>query len=547
MENKETQPNKNLFTLKNIILAAVVVILTLALYLMQSGNFFKASLLDMGQVPAFNGTVFPINKTLDWVHLTSQEYTNFKSGDLTYENAGSKLINIMDYDPTTLCNTDPTTLGWTGNDLTIRNLFLTYVTVYIGKYTSGAARACEGEGSHPAIDIRAPKLTPIISIANGMVTKISSGGSSGNGNAVCIAHPNVPSYADPNVKVTYKSCYLHLDTIASGINVGTIVTKGQEIGKVGLTGITTTYHLHFQLDKDNAPYDPYWPFTSAEAQAAGCNFFECVNQGLGKENAILYTENPMMWVQKYTNYNQTAMGGTTTNPPQNNVNTVQPNQNTSTSTNANTATPNSNAGTVNANTTIPPANVNSNPPANTNSTTSPASFSDVTSSTHYGPEIMSLVGQGILSGYPDGTFKPSGNVKRAEAAKMLAVAFHIQTENNPNTAQFSDIDTTQWYYKYVNALFIKLILKGYPDGTFKPENEISRAEFVKMLFESNGKPLQEMKVACDDLTTVQWFTPYADNACQKKLLDFDNNLFEPTKTVSRAEAAAMTDRLLKAQ
>jgi murein DD-endopeptidase MepM/ murein hydrolase activator NlpD len=71
------------------------------------------------------------------------------------------------------------------------------------------------------------------------------------------------------------------------------------LGRVGITGITTTPHLHLQIDTADAPFHPYWPFTSADSRNAGLGFFESVNAGLGRDNALKYTINPMTFINMY--------------------------------------------------------------------------------------------------------------------------------------------------------------------------------------------------------------------------------------------------------
>lgn len=90
------------------------------------------------------------------------------------------------------------------------------------------------------------------------------------------------------------------------------------LGRVGITGITTTPHLHFQIDTADAPFHPYWPFTTAESKAAGMNIFQAVTAGLGSDRALKYTINPMTFSQFYLN------GNTNTPLPDNNKNVTIP-------------------------------------------------------------------------------------------------------------------------------------------------------------------------------------------------------------------------------
>lgn len=69
------------------------------------------------------------------------------------------------------------------------------------------------------------------------------------------------------------------------------------LGRVGVTGITTTPHLHFQIDTAEAPFHPYWPFSMGEARKNGMSIFQAVTAGLGRDNASRYTINPLAFVQ----------------------------------------------------------------------------------------------------------------------------------------------------------------------------------------------------------------------------------------------------------
>jgi murein DD-endopeptidase MepM/ murein hydrolase activator NlpD len=159
-----------------------------------------------------------------------------------------------------------------------------------GSYDTGA----ENGGSHPGIDIRVPEGTPIRSIANGIVTMVKED-RGGYGFYVVIRHPNVPDPQNPSQATVLHSVYAHLS--AQLVTEGQVVNKGQEIGLSGRTGFATGPHLHFQIDRDEAPWHPYWPFTGEEARGAGLTFTQAINAGLHQERLADYTVNPMVYVQ----------------------------------------------------------------------------------------------------------------------------------------------------------------------------------------------------------------------------------------------------------
>ena len=107
---------------------------------------------------------------------------------------------------------------------------------------------------------------------------------------------------------------------------------------------------------------------------------------------------------------------------------------------------------------------------------SAAQLSDVSTSWAKA-DIEALMKDGIISGYPDNTFRPEHPVTRAEFARILSKAFHYEPSGRNN---FSDIQN-HWAEKDINALVEKEIIQGYPDGSFKPDTKISRAEMATML------------------------------------------------------------------
>lgn len=242
----------------------------------QGAVFLKASIL---QVPKFDGTALPIRQVPDWVQ------TGGKNDRLFGEYAASELVTLPKYDGRELER------RCAAADSAYRNACITFPTVYMGTYQMDHK---EMSGSHLAIDIRVPKGTPVYAVANGIIeTAVEQ--TSGFGKYVVIRHPDVP--LPEGGRGTLYSGYAHLSSLVK--KSGEFVRKGELIAYSGDTGTSTTPHLHFQIDRDNTPWHPWWPFTAGEAAAAGVSFFEGINIGLGKAEAIKKTVNPLLWVQQH--------------------------------------------------------------------------------------------------------------------------------------------------------------------------------------------------------------------------------------------------------
>ena len=164
-----------------------------------------------------------------------------------------------------------------------------YSVGHAGAYRTGG----DNDGSHPGVDIRVPVGTPIRSIANGIVDDVRENGSFGK--FIVIKHTNVPDPDNPKATTTLYSTYAHLSAMYP--EEGDIVQKGDRIGLSGQTGFASGPHLHFQMDREEAPWHPYWPFTNSEASRAGYSFTQAVDNGLHKERIFAYMVHPMHYIQ----------------------------------------------------------------------------------------------------------------------------------------------------------------------------------------------------------------------------------------------------------
>ncbi len=110
--------------------------------------------------------------------------------------------------------------------------------------------------------------------------------------------------------------------------------------------------------------------------------------------------------------------------------------------------------------------------------------------TEYEKAVSKLVSFSVLNGYPDGTFKPENNVTRAEFAKILVEALGVgnAAEAAKGKTKFADVNAGgyDWARGYINVAVGQGLLKGYPDGTFKPEAQVTYAESLTMLVRALG-------------------------------------------------------------
>ncbi len=274
--------------------ATILSLLALSVYTVNTNHqgSFLASVLDMPKADPFDGTVLPFAEVPDYARLSTDQYR--MSYDDLKNSAPQKWIPMPLYD-NDIMTVSSEGLGWSSaHDLSIRTFKILYPVGFLDNYDY-SDNSGDFTGSHDGVDIKMPTGTPIRAVANGVV--ITAGWVSGDGNVVTIQHDRVPDPVSSSRKTTLYSSYAHASELL--VHEGEVVQKGQVIAKVGQTGTATTPHLHFQLDNELSPFQPYWPFTTADARAAGVSFWDAVNTGLGRDNAMRYSAHPLKWVQEH--------------------------------------------------------------------------------------------------------------------------------------------------------------------------------------------------------------------------------------------------------
>ena len=176
------------------------------------------------------------------------------------------------------------------------------------------------------------------------------------------------------------------------------------------------------------------------------------------------------------------------------------------------------------------------------------SFNDVSADVPFYEDIERLAEMGAVTGYDDGTFRPDSDMTRAEAAAIFArLIAEDKGEKVSGKNTFADVNKNAWYYDYVGYLAKYDIINGYTDGTFKPDESVTRAEFVAMAVRYYGL-FNEVKntgytVKYTDLDKNYW--AYNDIALAKNigwLNGYADGTFRGDNNITRAEVVTIVNR-----
>jgi hypothetical protein len=157
-------------------------------------------------------------------------------------------------------------------------------------------------------------------------------------------------------------------------------------------------------------------------------------------------------------------------------------------------------------------------------TTNEMDFKDILD--HWAKEaILTAVKQGFVVGYPDQTFRPDDNVSRSEFVAMLIRALHIQPANN-SSLTFVDLDNIpEWSRPFVSEAVKLDIVNGYEDNTFRSSNSISRAELAVMIVKALGINVDKNAQSsfADAGEMPSWAVPYIAAAAKARLIQGRGN------------------------
>ncbi|MDR1246513.1 MAG: S-layer homology domain-containing protein, partial [Clostridiales Family XIII bacterium] len=150
-----------------------------------------------------------------------------------------------------------------------------------------------------------------------------------------------------------------------------------------------------------------------------------------------------------------------------------------------------------------------------------------------------------INGYPDGSVRPDGGVTRAEVASMLFRLLSYADKNDPLASEFTDVEEGKWYSQAVAYLAGMGILEGYNDGSFRPNAQITRAEFSAVISRFDASEGSDMTERFSDVPASYWAFALIDNVAEKEWLNgYPDGTFKPQNTITRAETVTAINNML---
>ena len=519
-------------------------------------NEFQASTIEWEQqTKPFDGAVYPIEKVPNWVNLTDAERTmNFS------ELSDSKKIDLPAYNLSAM----RTGMTWRRDNEMERNTYITYPVPNLGNYQLDAT---ENSGSHTGVDIKTLIGTPVHSISRGIVIK-SEIQPTGFGQFILLLHTNVPDPENPGQKTNLYSVYAHLSK--RNVHAGDTVEKGEIIGETGMSGMATAPHLHFQIDREDAPFHPYWPFTWKDLQGTNISsYFEAVKQGINQDRAKKFTVHPMNLVSSNLNYNIEDTHLIVSADP---TFISTPDEVTHTSAPAKVVEKKENPKTnhiiddtqavIIQKPTYTERKTSSgrrtrllngeNIKVETDRTFRPGTpeifdivIADNTLVASAGIEIgttlkdFAQIQPNILQkeDFTNGVAQVKVTTNSSNTFKLIASGSFGEVRSKSLRAQiFTDVSSSHKYKEAISFVQEKEIMTGYGNGSFLPDGKLNRAEAVKILITANELSLLPAGTNFPDVNTSAWYAQYVATALARGLVKgYGDGEFKPANTISRAE------------
>ncbi len=152
-------------------------------------------------------------------------------------------------------------------------------------------------------------------------------------------------------------------------------------------------------------------------------------------------------------------------------------------------------------------------------------------------------GQGYITGYHNDEFRPDNKITRAEAATIISRALTDYDSAQEYNSDYSDVDNQTWYYNVIGYMQEADLIKGYKDGSFRPDDNITRAEFASII--SRVKELKEKSEMSFTDIKGHWAESDILKMKNRKWVNgYSDNSFKPENPITRAEAVKMVNNVI---
>ena len=154
---------------------------------------------------------------------------------------------------------------------------------------------------------------------------------------------------------------------------------------------------------------------------------------------------------------------------------------------------------------------------------------------------------GYINGYPDGSVQPDGNITREEIAAILyRITNHEYEKPFVATGEvFPDVEAGRWSAHNIEYMTDKEVVYGYPDGEFKPTRNLSRAEFAALIFRFTGIEKAEIENPFTDLSETHWAYDEILALSNSGLVEgYPDKTYKPENNITRAEVMTVINKLL---
>jgi hypothetical protein len=164
------------------------------------------------------------------------------------------------------------------------------------------------------------------------------------------------------------------------------------------------------------------------------------------------------------------------------------------------------------------------------------SFSDVHSADYFYAPVRYLYCQGVISGYADNTFRPYNNTTRGQMVKIVVLGDGLAI-TTPATPTFADVPVTHPFYPFIETAAAANIVSGYADGTFRPQNNVTRGQLSKIDVVAAGWALLNPPAATfSDVPPGSAFYEFVETAvCHQIISGYADGSFHPNAAATRGQ------------